>query len=198
MDPTHRVDVGVPAPGFAEAWSRQRFHRVEVLFHDFQEIPINNGRYESYNRLSTSIRSGRFASLGHEWELGMTIRRESRRFGLDTSGPATVDFCLYNMSDAEIAIESKIEVSGVNTSTKIMRVGKWPSMRGLWACASMVGQNRCAHANFARRDTLLRSLLLGTLVVEVQLRHASIAEGADSDGDDDNDDDIDDDDELDG
>ena len=118
MDPTHRADVGVPAPGFAEAWSRQRFHRIEVLFHDFQEIPINN------DRLSTSIRSGRFASLGHEWELGMTIRRESRRFGLDTSGPATVDFCLYNMSDAEIAIESKIEVSGVNTSTKIMRVGR--------------------------------------------------------------------------
>lgn len=188
MDPTHCVDVGVPAPGFAEAWSRQRFHRIEVLFHDFQEIPVSY-QYESYNRLSTSIRSGRFASLGHEWELGMTIRRESRRFGADTSGPATVDFCLYNMSDAEIAIESKIEVSGVNTSTKNMRVGRWPPMPGLWFIASMVGQNRCAHTNFARRDTLLRSLVLGTLVVEVQMRHASIAEGADSDGDDDNDDD---------
>ena len=134
------VDVGTPPSGWKE-WQVS-----EVRFHNFANLSAERGEYEA---------SPEFSCLGHEWTLDIYPG------GRENSAEGYVAINLCNMSNKSIKIEYGFSVKDAAGEEV---VHEKPSTEE-WS-----GRNGWCYENFAKRSKITKSLVNGTLVVEVRMR----------------------------
>ena len=143
------VHVGTPPPGFRE-WSR-----TNVYFHDFANLPAEKGRL---------VRSDSFECLGHAWRVGMypggeRITNPIGAADADAGGGAMASVVLCNRSSVDVLFGF-----GVKDGTG-REVGGTSSH-------SLASGRRATISDFLRRSKIMKSLVDGTLVIEVRMKPA--------------------------
>eukprot|EP00578_Thalassiosira_sp_NH16_P010504 CAMPEP_0181111496 /NCGR_PEP_ID=MMETSP1071-20121207/19306_1 /TAXON_ID=35127 /ORGANISM="Thalassiosira sp., Strain NH16" /LENGTH=309 /DNA_ID=CAMNT_0023195393 /DNA_START=107 /DNA_END=1033 /DNA_ORIENTATION=+ len=140
------VDVGTPSPEF------QGWERAEVRVHGFAELPV-----------ATREESSEFTCLGHQWTLDITPGRE------DESGIEMLALYLYNESNKIINAKFGFSIKDSDGRETAYICDSYE-----FDCLDDNGDldDVWWNVNFAERSTILKSLVEGTLVIEVQMRLA--------------------------
>ena len=147
------VDVGTPSPEF------QGWERAEVRFHGFAELPAESGLYEE---------SFEFTCLGRQWTLdiypGGDIESDEGMVALD----------LNNMSNK--GIHTKFRFSIKDSDGRYRETAYAHNsykFEGLDVEGDDNEERIWCNVNFVKRSTILKYLVEGTLVIEVQMRLAT-------------------------
>ena len=146
MNGSRIVHVGTPSSDFKE-WTT-----TEVCFHNFADLSIETDEYEE---------SPEFSSLGHEWGL------EIYPGGSDVSSEGMVAITMSNMSSDE-SIKVEYGYSVKDDAGKEV-VYKKPHINEFAACGSS-GHNCRLTNNFSKRSKIMKSLVNGSLVIELRMR----------------------------
>ena len=139
-----KVDVGTPPEGFKE-WTT-----VDIRYHGFANLPTTREDY---------VESPEFSCLGHQWVLKLYPG------GAYDSTEGFVAVELVNVSDKSIKVQYGYSVRNaddkevVHDTTDIDEFG-----------ASGGDDNAWFLNNFAKRSTLMESLVEGSLVIEVRMK----------------------------
>ena len=118
------------------------FSTTAVCFHGFADLPHEHG---------SSVKSSSFRCLGTEWCLQLYPRGDSR------DDEEHVSLFLVHLGAESINIEYSLNVRGI---TSMVSVTRHFEVEG-----SGYGYN-----NFLKRETALKSLVKGTLVIEVRMK----------------------------
>ena len=141
------VHVGTPSPGFQE-WSR-----TNVYFHDFANLSAEKGRL---------VRSGSFECLGHNmWRVGMYPGGEEID-AIDAAadgGGAMASVVLCNRSGVDVLFGFGVKDG---TGREV----------GGTSAHSLASGRRATISDFLKRSKIMKSLVDGTLVIEVRMKLA--------------------------
>ena len=147
MSGSRIVHVGTPSSNFKE-WTT-----TEVCFHNFADLSIETDEDECEA-------SSEFLSLGHQWELQIYPG------GDEHSAEGMMAVYLGNMSDESIKIEYGYSVK--DAAGKEVHHKKPDTSDFL---AYDVDANCCfRYSNFSKRSKMMKSLVNGSLVIEVRMR----------------------------
>jgi hypothetical protein len=134
------VHVGKPLPGFHQEWTR-----TYVYFHDFAGLSAERGHL---------VRTDNFVCLGgHQWRVGMYPGGENY---VDAADGMT-SIVLYNRSNVNVLFGFCVKD---DTGREV----------GGTACHRLTSGKRATISNFLKRSKIMKSLVDGTLVIEVRMR----------------------------
>ena len=145
MSGSRIVHVGRPPSDFKE-WTS-----TEVCFHNFADLSIETNEYEA---------SPEFSSWGHEWKLDIYPG------GNEVSPEGMVAVYLYNMSTKSIKIEYSYSIKN-SVGKEVYHEKPYTNEFGAYDSSE---DNGSCYDNFAKRSKLMKSLVNGTLVIEVRMR----------------------------
>ena len=143
MSGSRFVHVGTPSDDFKE-WTTTAF-----CFHKFADLPI----WEDLRFLEASPH---FSSLGVEWILDLFPE------GMENSAEGYVAIGLQNMSNKSIKIEYGYSVKDADGKEVVHKKPKTAKEFAPGGCHS--------YSNFAKRSKIMKSLVNGSLVIEVRMR----------------------------
>ena len=146
------MHVGTPSSDFKE-WTA-----TEVGFHKFADLTTTRDEYEE---------SPEFSSLGHQWTLVLVPGGEEDNLILPGDVEEMVEVYLLNVSDESIKIEYGYSVK--DAAGKEV-VHKKPKTVEFAAWLNSGGNNMRGYKHFAKRSKMMKSLVNGSLVIEVRMR----------------------------
>ena len=146
MSGSRIVHVGTPSNDFKE-WTT-----TEVCFHNFADLSTERDEYEE---------SPEFSCLGHEWTLYIYPG------GKEVSREGYVAIALANASNKSIKIEYGFSVKDAAGKEVVHHE---PSTSCEFVAFGSGGSNGRLNPNFAKRSKLMKTLVNGTLVIEVRIR----------------------------
>ena len=150
---TSRVDVGTPPTQWTnkfESWTS-----INVCFHGFADLTATRGVY---------VRSPEFSCFGgHQWVLRLYSG------GDENSNEGYVSVWLVSSTNASIKIQWTYSVRNVDGK----EVGCSESYTQEFDASGSGGNNAWCKHDFAKRSTLLNSLVDGSLVIEVRMKSTS-------------------------
>jgi hypothetical protein len=143
--------IGTPPPGYHQEWVT---HTVHV--HGFAGLPSERDEYAD---------SPEFMLLGNPWSLMIFHGGDS------IAADGMVSLYLDNMSDKDIEVDFAFSVNDGNGKQLAYKRSVGPnnfSPKG-------IANSAWGFTNFAKRTTLMRSLVDGTLVIDVRMKLAKPA-----------------------
>jgi len=146
-----RVDVGTPPNDF-EGWTT-----ANVCFHGFADLTTTRGE---------GVISPEFSCFGHQWTLEIYPGGTSESHGDEDSDEGYVTVFLENESRNSIKIEWACSVRDA-TGKEVVR--EEPETNEFDAVSNSP-KNTWGYTDFAKRSTLMKLLVQGTLVVEVRMK----------------------------
>ena len=149
-----RVDVGIPPDNF-NGWTT-----VDVCFHDFANTPVTPEDEDE----GICLESPEFSCFGHQ--LTLRLYPDGSNDMTPDEGYASIE--LVNKSESSIGMQFDFnvrdaqgkEVEGCSASSETFEAYSTSNHR----------ENVYGYSNFAKRSTLMGSLIDGTLVIEVRMR----------------------------
>ena len=125
-----------------------------IRFHGFANLTTTRG---------VDVRSPVFSCFGHQWELSIYPG------GVENSREGFTAIQLANMSNTGMNVSYGFSVRNSAGKEKVY----WKSETfEFGAVTGSAGNARCAHS-FAKRSTLMESLVNGSLAIEVRLKSTS-------------------------
>jgi len=149
-----KVDVGTPPKNYEE------WETIQVRFHGFADLSTTRGE---------EIESPAFSCFGHQWALvlcpgGSTIPESPE-------GCVAVNFCWKSPTySGSIKIQYGYGVRNKNYKEATLKSDTFGNVRKGPTRRCLVGTSV---KNFAKRSTLINSLVEGTLVIEIRMRQVS-------------------------
>ena len=153
MSGSRFVHVGTPSSDFKE-WTA-----TEVGFHKFTDLTTTRDEYEE---------SPEFSSLGHQWTLVLAPGGEEDNLILPGDVEEMVGVYLLNVSDESIKIEYGYSVKDAAGKEVVHKKPKTVEFAA-WVFGSS-GNNMRGYKYFAKRSKIMKSLVNGSLVIEVRMR----------------------------
>ena len=154
------VNVGTPTSGFQEweAQERGEWETTPIQFHGFADLTTMKGE---------RVISPEFTRFGHQWMLAIYPGGDNK------SDDGRVGIFLGNMSEKSIEVEFIISVKGAD-DRDVLKCAKGKKL--FEALDGRVGSNNFwGHKNYAKRSDMLKALVAGTLVMEVEMKHIDLS-----------------------